>query len=275
MRVYSSPTQNCERPLFKHLHIVACSPRSGTTLLHEAMVTCFDVDRHFDHELRFNLVSGAPGEIVLTKRPKDTLYIQSLLADYTDFYVIYVLRDPRDVIVSRHGKDRDMYYSNIRLWRELHALARPLADHPRFLTIRYEDFVSRPDEAQRAIEERFPWLTRRYAFSEYHQHAVVSEKSKLAMHSVRPIAPTSIGRWRDNLARIKGQQQVHGSLTPDLIECGYETSSEWETLLDGVSADLSKSRYPESVGWPRRALTALDGRRKLSAYRRRRRSAAG
>ena len=42
------------------------------------------------------------------------------------------------------------------------------------------------------------------------------------MHSVRPIAPTSIGRWRENLPRIKAQQELHGSLTPDLIECGYD-----------------------------------------------------
>ena len=39
--------------MFRHLHIVACSPRSGTTLLHEAMVTCFRADKHYDHEIRF------------------------------------------------------------------------------------------------------------------------------------------------------------------------------------------------------------------------------
>ena len=93
------------------------------------------------------------------------------------------------------------------------------------------------------------------------------------MHSVRPIAPTSLGRWRDNLPRIKGQQQIHGSLTPELIECGYETSADWEELLDGVAPDLSRSRYPETVYWPRRVLQALDAGRKVRAYRRMRRSA--
>ena len=51
--------------MFKHLHIVACSPRSGTTLLHEAMVTCFKVDKHYDHEVRFNLVTANDGDIVV------------------------------------------------------------------------------------------------------------------------------------------------------------------------------------------------------------------
>ncbi|MDA9867776.1 sulfotransferase, partial [Gammaproteobacteria bacterium] len=71
--------------------------------------------------------------------------------DDPNLYVIYVTRDPRDVIVSRHGKSEDMYYSNIRLWRELHACARSLFGHDRFLNIRYEDFVNNPDATQSQI----------------------------------------------------------------------------------------------------------------------------
>jgi len=259
-------------PIFKHLHIVGCSPRSGTTLLHEVMVTCCRVDRHYDHEIRFHQVRGAAGDIVLTKRPKDTMYVRAVLERDPEFYVIYLLRDPRDVIVSRHGKDRALYYSNIRLWREMHAFAREVSGHPRFLELRYEDFVSRPDEAQQCIAGRFPWLEKRHDFSRYHDHATVSEKSKTAMHGVRPIAPDSVGRWRGNLARICGQQQRHGSLTPDLIECGYENSGEWEKMLDGVEPDLAASRYPERVYWPRRLLQAIDARRKVQSYLRMRRS---
>ena len=122
--------------MFKHLHIVACSPRSGTTLLHEVMVTCFKVDKHYDHEVRFNLVSADDGEILITKRPKDTMYMPDVIDD-PELYVIYVMRDPRDVIVSRHGKDKEIYYSNIRLWRELHAYARTIANHPRFWQVSY------------------------------------------------------------------------------------------------------------------------------------------
>ena len=91
------------------------------------------------------------------------------------------MRDPRDVIVSRHGKSKDMFYSNIRLWRELHACARPLFGHDRFLNIRYEDFVNNPDATQSQITAKFPWLEKQHKFSEYHEHAQVSEKSKVAM----------------------------------------------------------------------------------------------
>ncbi|MDC1332723.1 sulfotransferase, partial [Gammaproteobacteria bacterium] len=107
--------------------------------------------------------------------------------DDPNLYVIYVTRDPRDVIVSRHGKSEDMYYSNIRLWRELHACARSLFGHDRFLNIRYEDFVNNPDATQSQITAKFPWLEKQHKFSEYHEHAQVSEKSKVAMRGVRPI----------------------------------------------------------------------------------------
>lgn len=260
--------------MFRHLHIVGCSPRSGTTLLHEAMVTCFEVDRHYDHEVRFNLVRAGDGELVVTKRPKDTMYMPAVLAGDPELYVIYVLRDPRDVICSRHGKDRSVYYANIRLWRQLHGCARQMAGHERFLELRYEDFVRDPDAAQDVIAAKFPFLVKKHRFSEYHEHASVSAKSQTAMHGVRPIAPTSVGVWTRYPGRIRGQQLIHGSLSPDLIECGYETSAAWESVLNGVEPDFSPSRYPEKLRAWRRLLQKLDALRKVAQYRRMRRSNA-
>lgn len=258
--------------MFRHLHIVSCSPRSGTTLLHEAMVTCFRIDKHYDHEIRFNLVDIEDDQVLLTKRPKDVMYMPAVIDD-PGVYVIYVMRDPRDVIVSRHGKNKDMYYSNIRLWREMHGYARSLFGHERFLEIRYEDFVTDPDATQDKIAEKFPWLEKTHNFSEYHEHAEVSEKSITAMHSVRPIAPTSVGVWRKHLGRIKGQQMIHGSLTPDLIDCGYETSGAWERKLESVEPDFSRSRYPEKVYFWSRISQYINALRKVAAYRRKRLSA--
>jgi len=254
--------------MFKHLHIVACSPRSGTTLLHEAMVTCFKIDRHYDHEIRFHLVKAKDGEIVVTKRPKDTMYMPSLLDDDPELYVIYVMRDPRDVICSRHGKDRKQYYSNIRLWRQMHSYAKKMEGHPQFLAIRYEDFVNDPDGTQEKIAEKFPWLEITHKFSEYHEYAEISEKSVTAMHSVRPIAPSSVSTWKRSPGRIKAQQMIHGSLTPDLVACAYETSADWEEALDGVEPDLTRSLYPEKLYIWFRISQYLNGLRKVAKYRR-------
>jgi len=237
------------------------------------MVTCFHTDKHYDHEVRFNLVSAGDGQILITKRPKDTMYMPAVLDDEQDLYVIYMLRDPRDVICSRHGKDKSMFYSNVRLYRELHACAKKMVGHERFLEVRYEDFVRDPDATQRLIQEKFPWLEKKHDFSEYHGHAQVSAKSVTAMHSVRPIAPTSVGVWTRHPARIKGQQQIHGSLTPLLIELGYESTGDWEKVLEGVEPDMSPSRYPEKVYFWSRLSQNINALRKVAMYRRLRRSA--
>lgn len=257
--------------MFKHIHIVACSPRSGTTLLHEVMVTCFKVDKHYDHEIRFQLVDAEAGQTLITKRPKDTMYMPTLIKDDPELYVIYVMRDPRDTICSRHGKDKSIYYSNIRLWRQMHGYARQMAGNERFLEIRYEDFVRDPDEVQQVIARKFPWLKKTHNFSEYHEYAKVSEKSVRAMHSVRPIAPTSVGVWTQNPGRIKAQQMLHGSLTPELIECGYESSGDWEKVLEDVEPDFTRSLYPEKLTIWSRLSQYLNGLRKIAKYRRLRR----
>lgn len=236
------------------------------------MVTCFRFDKHYDHEMRFNRVDASRDQLLISKRPKDTMYMPAVIDDPM-LFVIYVMRDPRDVIVSRHGKNREIYYSNIRLWREMHGYSREISDHDRFLQVRYEDFVTHPDSVQDQIAQKFPWLEKRHDFSNYHEHAVVSEKSKLAMNSVRPIAATSVGVWKKQPSRIKAQQLLHGSLTPDLIACGYETSADWERLLDDVEPDFSRSLYPEKVYFWSRISQRINALRKVASYRRKRRAA--
>jgi hypothetical protein len=254
--------------VFKHIHIVACSPRSGTTLLHEVLVTCFRFDKYYDHEIRFHRVEAEDGQTLLTKRPKDTMYMPTVIDDDPEIYVIYLLRDPRDVICSRHGKDNSIYYSNSRLWRQMHGYSRQMAGHERYLEVRYEDFVRDPDTTQQLIAEKFPWFEKIHNFSEYHEYAQISEKSVTAMHSVRPIAPTSVGVWTKNPGRIKAQQMIHGSLSPDLIECGYESTADWEQVLEGAEPDFTRSLYPEKLYWWSRISQFLNGLRKVASYRR-------
>ena len=234
------------------------------------MATCFRFDKHYDHEIRFNLVTADDGQIVLTKRPKDTMYMPRVIDGDGAIYAIYLMRDPRDVIVSRHGKDKSRYYSNIRLWRQMQGYAKQMIGHEHVLEIRYEDFVRDPDTIQAAIAEKFPWLEKLHDFSDYHNHAQVSASSQTAMRGVRPIAPSSVGVWTRHPGRIKGQQSIHGSLTPDLVECGYESSADWEQALDDVEPDMSASYYPEKLFVWSRISQRLDARRKVAAYRRNR-----
>ena len=252
--------------MFTQIHIVACSPRTGTTLLHETMVTCFKVDKHYDHEIRFEQSIANEGDLLITKRPKDTYYMEQVVNKVPNFYVIYLLRDPRDSICSRHGKDMSKYYANITLWRHLHSFGQRLRKSTKCLEIKYEDFVSDPNAVQQQIMDRFGFLEKIHDFSDYHLYAKVSEGSAKALKGMRPISADSIGLWKHNLGRIKGQSLQHGSMTPDLVENAYETSDAWETVLVNQRADFSKSRYPEKISVLKQLSLKLHGYMKVKKF---------
>ncbi|MEN0000498.1 MAG: sulfotransferase family protein [Pseudomonadota bacterium] len=245
------------------VHIVGISPRTGTTLLAESMAVCFDIDHCEEHERGFSNLKRARGTY-LTKRPSDLNLIEPRLRLDRRFWAICLMRDPRDVIVSRHGKNRDQYWAPLRIWKSRLQLYHRLYNHPRFLAIRYEELVSRPDRVQRRIEAAMPFLTRKADFSEFHQLAKPSDASIKALGDVRPINPSSIGNWRQNTARVAGQIALHGSISEELVELGYEKDDQWMGLLEGVEPDTREyaiSRYAK----PRTRLQKL--KRKLwTAY---------
>jgi hypothetical protein len=229
----------------KRIHIVGCSPRSGTTLMASIMSSCFQIDHYIDHEERIFVRPPARGNIFLTKCPKDILVVGPLLSVNPDLYVIYMLRDPRDIICSKHGMDPDRYWASLRYWKTYTLYGRKLQNHARFITIRYEDLVADPDAVQDKLMKQMPFLVKKARFSEYHQIAQPSSSYLEALHGVRPIAPVSRGNWRNHLARVAGQLQLHGPIAPDLIEYGYEQDDAWLKALEGVEPDVSASHWPE------------------------------
>jgi hypothetical protein len=229
----------------KRIHIVGSGPRTGTTLMAEAMVACFRIDHHADHEARIFSPPPAEGDVYLTKAPQDLLVVRPLLRVNPSLHVICLIRDPRDAIVSEHGNVPGQYYAGLRYWKAYLPYWRRARDHPRFVTVKYEDFVTHPDIVQGRLMEAMPFLEMEAPFSRYHEVARPSDASVDALRGVRPIAPTSVGKWRNHLPRVAGQLQLHGSISEDLIELGYERDYAWLELLEGVEPDTSPSHWPE------------------------------
>jgi hypothetical protein len=127
---------------------------------------------------------------------------------------------------------------------------RRLAKHRRFLLIRYEDLVRDPDRIQALLAARMRFLRPTARFSEFHHIASPSAKSLAALGGLRSIDTAGIGRWRRHLPRIAGQLVIHGPITRDLIEFGYEADDRWLHLLDGVEPDLTPSFWPETIKRP-------------------------
>jgi Sulfotransferase family len=227
------------------IHIVGASPRTGTTLLAEAMVACFDIDLHFEHEARIFARPPRRGRIFLTKAPRDILLGERALAEMPALRLVYLLRDPRNIIVSKHRRAPDRYWAGLKFWKAYTAAARRLADHPRFITVRYEDLISDPDRVQEQLRVRMPFLEVTAPFSRFHEVAQPADDALTALGGVRPIAARRRDQWREHLPRVAGQMQQHGSLAADLIEFGYETDDRWLLELAGIEPDLTPSYWAE------------------------------
>ena len=228
----------------KKIHIVGCSPRSGTTLLAEMMGACFGIDSCSEHETslvhdRSSLLRRLEGcRIRLGKNPGDLKYVKPYLRFDSNMHVICMVRDPRDVIVSVHGKSPDKYWVGLKYWVEFNKRVSGLENHPNFEVVRYEDIVADPDAIQARLSLWLPWLSTLAPFGSYHRVAKnVSKDSIHALGGVRAVSKESVGRWRSHLGRIAKQVSLHGSITPSLIHWGYEQDDSWEKLLDDVPFD--------------------------------------
>lgn len=238
------PLNSAPPTLVQRVHIVG-APRSGTTLMLEMMLGAYAFDAFAREEMSVLTPPPADARTTCTKLPRDVVLAAVLLPLDPGQWFIYILRDPRDVIVSLHGLDPSRYWASLWYWRRAHAFAQKAQGHPRFIEIRYEDLVQEPDRVQRELEARIPFLERQAAFSSFHQRALPSTQSIQAMRFLRPVDPSSIGAWRSHLPRVAGQILHHGSPTPELVALGYEQDEGWEAILAGVEPDLRPSRLAE------------------------------
>jgi hypothetical protein len=211
----------------------------------EMMYNCFDIDLYTGKEDRIAALPSANGNIFLTKSPKDIVIIDDILKYMKKMYVIYMLRDPRDIISSKHPSDTNRYWSSLKFWKLFTPFGSQLSNHPRFITVRYEDLVSNPDHVQSIIKQKLPLLTAKESFSNFHKKANPSPDYIDALRGLRPVSEDGIGNWRNHKERVLGQIQKHGSITADLIAYGYEQDSSWEKELLSIEPDL-KASHPSA-----------------------------
>jgi hypothetical protein len=234
------------------IHITGAA-RSGTTLMLALLATCFEIDGATLRETRLWRAPLRGRRIVLTKQPQDERLALFLGRFDPRLHIIYMLRDPREVIVSVHGTDPDRYWSNLRAWRESVRLAQRYFADPRVHVVRYERLMRDPDGVQRTLAAAMPFLKITRAFSNFHEHAELADPQwRAAMGSIRRLSPDALGTWRNHLPRLQAQLALHGDISNDLIRLGFEQDKGWLALLDGVEPDPTPSRTSEQETFRRR-----------------------
>ena len=244
----------------KRVHIVSLSPRSGTTLLMELMVHCFVFEGYADHELELTCVPDMPVERFCSKHTPGLKIALPMLKRQPSLWVICVVRDPRDVVVSRHSKRPDAYWAHLGLVRSRIKYFRAARDHQRFIVVRYEDLVRDPGAVQSNLQNTIPFLENTHDFSCFHEIAAPTRRAVEALSGVRAISTDSIGRWKTELPRLKAQIERYGDINSLLAELSYERDASWTHLLDGISADNGNSYLEDRSIFSRHHLRLSLGR---------------
>tara|TARA_R100001369_G_scaffold24135_1_gene44438 strand:+ start:256 stop:1074 length:819 start_codon:yes stop_codon:yes gene_type:complete len=230
------------------IHITSSGPRTGTTLLTEVFKNCFNIDCSCNHEASIANSTSSFGKCntVLTKNPSETKHLNKILNYVNNLYIICIIRDPRDMVVSYHGLDREKYFCGLNFWFDFLEDYQKLKNHPRFVLISYEDFTKNPDKVQRHIQKKIPFLKHQFNFSEYHLHAKPDENTLRALNELRPIESKGVGNWKKHKSRIKQQIVKHGNITDGLLHFNYELNRSWEKNLDNIETKDFISYLPEN-----------------------------
>lgn len=209
----------------QRMHIVGCS-RSGTTMLHYLM-SAFEDSLLIDEEtalwntpdigfvlrLLRERVKGQRETLLVSKRNSSWHRPENIagLARYVEeghVFLVYLVRDPRDVLTSRHDLDDRKHYVDFGFWRRsIEAgleLQERLRAYPNVLVIRYEDVVCNAAAVEDLLHTRFG-LRKRAGVTSIANLKDNLENLGLAggqmiayMHDLRNLDPASIGRWKSD-----------------------------------------------------------------------------
>ena len=180
--------------------IVGCA-RSGNTLMLYLMTEGFGGMERQVGETGEVVPEAKPGVVAVGKFPRRASILDEIgLLDQEDLGIIYMMRDPRDVLTSLHPAKPNNYWVQPARWKREAQAALKFQSHERVLLVRFEDLLKEPALSQERIARKFD-LKIAMPFAEAHSWTPKSEGDMInvtAMHGIRPLDPAEIGSWQDN-----------------------------------------------------------------------------
>ncbi|MCP3915442.1 MAG: sulfotransferase domain-containing protein [bacterium] len=237
--------------------IVICGfPRSGTSLLYNMLAATLPSFAHDDFE-HSCLGYVREWRDTLSKRPLDVFKIEDLVRRNRlgkRLVVIVTIRDPRDVLTSRHPRVPDDYFIGWSACYRVDGPQGPELAHPGIgaiakqiealgntpgidlLRVRYEDLVADPGQVQARLE-RDAGLRFVGSFADFHRadrlaYRYDGERAALEPALVRedkPVDRSRAGKWRapEHAPRIRDEFTRHPELFSLLARYGYEQDEGW------------------------------------------------
>jgi hypothetical protein len=229
--------------------VIAGQPRSGTTLFYSMLRGTLQGFEMPPNEAPAASYLHRPGNF-LTKRPLDIFDIpKNVMACQGRKRVdlIVSMRDPRDILTSRHKSIPNDYF----VGADYHWFV-PAGQTPRFISpglipihnasiqvansglfpqgvffLKYEDLVDNPERIQTMLAEGLG-LTFDGKFSDFHKQEIPTDLQG-PLNGVRPVEKRAEAKWKkpEHHARIIDQFTRFPDLHKLVIGLGYEKDERW------------------------------------------------
>lgn len=150
------------------------------------------------------------------------------LAMWNDVYYVHIRRDPRDCISSKlYGN----YVNSFRMWKSAENMYEKLREliPDKVILVVYEELVSDVNKVMDYVIEKVG-LEKSTDFSYWHELIDAKEKEHPSMHwmrGAREIDNKSVGKWKNNIKRVKEQVAANKDFTELLLKYGYEKNDGW------------------------------------------------
>ncbi|MGC9369765.1 MAG: hypothetical protein ACP5DX_09540 [Paracoccaceae bacterium] len=232
----------------RHL-VIAGQGRAGSSLFYNMLRYSLKGFHMPASEARAMTMLGAAGNIC-TKRPFDIFEMPDILraaAGRKRVDLVVTLRDPRDILTSRHSRVPGEYFYGADLCYYIPPTGKPELKAPGFLPVhkailevsnsslfpqgifflKYEDLVDHPDDVQRLLAEQLD-LEFEGSFLDFHRQEISSDLEN-AMNGVRALDASRKEKWRapEHRARIVEQFTRFPVLHDILVSLGYEKDRRW------------------------------------------------
>lgn len=241
----------------RHL-LIAGQGRAGSTLFYSMMQHALCGFRMPDGEARAESLLSVSGN-TCNKRPYDIFdyeKIVRLAEGRKQLDLIVTLRDPRDILTSRHRAVPDDYFYSADLTYFIGGNGPPIRNMPGLIMthfkivealksglfprgaflLKYEHLVADPARIQNLLEEGLG-LEFSAPFSTFHESGT-SQSLDLAMNGLRPVAADNVQKWRapEHRERIIDQFTRFPILHDIVTDLGYERDTSWfEAFKDGAA----------------------------------------
>lgn len=166
-----------------------------------------------DRLYRHLLVKRVPrsNRLWCEKTPRNVRCIKNILAYWEAAFFIHIIRDPRDVLTSRHRNDPEKYWVSPDRWVRDVNKGLEFRDHPRVYTIRYEDLVQNFEPTIRKLCA-FIGVDCGTEILDWHAHTTVrrnnSWKGKVAKLHANSVRKWELPEYETRMAEIMGDQRI-------------------------------------------------------------------